>query len=306
MEAALLYITFARPEYARQSFDSIKRIKPQKLYFYSNKARSDRPEEVLNNNIIRNFISEIDWNCDLKTYFRDEYVDVYTSLLSAFDWAFKEEEKLITVEEDVILTPAFWSYCNSLLDKYKDDDRIWMISGENYASDFNPHNYDYHFSSYFLSHGWGTWKNRWDKICWDKLDVDDIIKHKVLEGFFHSKKEIKYHKHRLKKYNDFINTTKCWDFFFFYTGVINGAMAVLPAHHLIRNIGRDGMHSQSRIKNVAYQNISWIEDTYPVEKCSIYMVPDIELDKRIFTKCFYRNSRIYYRIFNKVLTLLSR
>ena len=53
MDTAVLFETFARPQYARQVFDQIKKAKPKKLYFYSNKARVDRPDEVRNNEEIR-------------------------------------------------------------------------------------------------------------------------------------------------------------------------------------------------------------------------------------------------------------
>ena len=42
MDTAVLVETFARPQYARQVFDQIKKAKPKKLYFYANKARVDR------------------------------------------------------------------------------------------------------------------------------------------------------------------------------------------------------------------------------------------------------------------------
>ena len=47
--APVLFITFARPEYARRSFKAIKSAAPKKLYFYSNKARDGFQEEIKNN-----------------------------------------------------------------------------------------------------------------------------------------------------------------------------------------------------------------------------------------------------------------
>lgn len=69
MDTAVLFETFARPQYARQVFDQIKKAKPKKLYFYSNKARVDRPDEVRNNEEIRSWVKEIDWDCELHTFF---------------------------------------------------------------------------------------------------------------------------------------------------------------------------------------------------------------------------------------------
>jgi len=87
MDTAVLFETFARPQYARQVFDQIKKAKPKKLYFYSNKARVDRPDEVRNNEEIRSWVKEIDWDCELHTFFREEYVDVYTPSIISIDIA---------------------------------------------------------------------------------------------------------------------------------------------------------------------------------------------------------------------------
>lgn len=134
IENAVLFETFARVEYARQVFDAIKKAQLRKLFFYSNKARADHPEEVKNNNEIRSWIKEIDWPCELHQFFRDEYVDVYTSLKGAIDWLFENEEQGIILEDDCVPSLAFFDYCDQLLPKYKDDKRIWMISGFKYIT----------------------------------------------------------------------------------------------------------------------------------------------------------------------------
>lgn len=107
VETPVLYITFARPEYASQSFAAIKAAKPKKLYFYSNKARDDKPDEVKRNLEIRSYISQINWECEVITWFREEYVDVYTSLWGAIDWLFDNEERGIVIEEDCKASRAF-------------------------------------------------------------------------------------------------------------------------------------------------------------------------------------------------------
>lgn len=109
MDTAVLFETFARPQYARQVFDQIKKAKPKKLYFYSNKARVDRPDEVRNNEEIRSWVKEIDWDCELHTFFREEYVDVYTSVQGAMDWVFENEEQAIVLEDDCVPSVAFLS-----------------------------------------------------------------------------------------------------------------------------------------------------------------------------------------------------
>ena len=95
----ILFETFARVEYARKVWEAIKQAQPKKLYFYSNKGRIDRRGEIDKNNEIRSWINEIDWDCELHTWFRDECVDVYTSLRGAINWLFNNEEEGIILED---------------------------------------------------------------------------------------------------------------------------------------------------------------------------------------------------------------
>ena len=84
----VLFETFVRVETARQVWEQIKKAQPSKLYFYSNKGRAEIPGEIERNNQIRSFIDEIDWECDLHTFFREECVDVYSSFMSSKKWIF--------------------------------------------------------------------------------------------------------------------------------------------------------------------------------------------------------------------------
>lgn len=114
MDTAVLFETFARPQYARQVFDQIKKAKPKKLYFYSNKARVDRPDEVRNNEEIRSWVKEVDWDCELHTFFREEYVDVYTSVRGAMDWVFAMERRARLLMNAAALSPSKRGNCAPL------------------------------------------------------------------------------------------------------------------------------------------------------------------------------------------------
>ena len=93
VQTPVLFITFVRPDYARQTWNGIKAAQPKKLYFYSSKGRADKEGEVNCNNEIRAYINERDWECDLHTFFRDECVNIYDSLRGAIDWLFENEER---------------------------------------------------------------------------------------------------------------------------------------------------------------------------------------------------------------------
>ena len=282
LKTPVLLITFARPECARQSFDAIKAAKPSVLYFYSNKARSDRPDEIRRNEEIRNYIKEIDWDCDLHTWFRDDYVDVYTSLLGAINWVFDNEEQAIIMEEDAVGSLAFFDFCQKMLNQYKDDKRIWSICGSNYLKKKVKHEYDYYFSHYSYITGWASWRNRWKVIDWNNIRAKEVSDAMVMEATFCTKKEQQKYSRYLKKSIEHFERTKCWDGIFNFSGRAQGGLFIIPAYHLVKNIGQSGMHNKIFFKNIAYRDVNYEGSEYRIKNEPPFMVADYEFEQRLY------------------------
>jgi hypothetical protein len=259
IETPVLYITFARPEYAIQSFAAIKKARPKKLYFYSNKARNEKPDEETRNQEVRSYINQIDWDCDVKVWFRDEYVDVYTSLWGAIDWVFDNEKKAIIIEEDVVASLAFFDYIDKIIDKYENNFKVWMISGNNATPQFNPDNLSYWGTRFIHIFGWASWASRWK--CLDR-------RMECWPTYRRSKEYNKYWGNRLVAkvqqlyYNKvFKNSSKYnpWDFIFSYNMVKNNSYCIVPKYNLVADVGLSGVHHKQKIKSI-YQ----IEDNIPI------------------------------------------
>jgi len=290
VNSPVLFITFVRPEYARQSFDAIKIAKPCKLYFYSNKGRTEKPEEIENNNIIRSYINEIDWECELKTYFREEYVDIYTSLRSAIDWVFENEEEAIILEEDCVASNVFFEYCDQLLPKFKNEPKVWMISGNNFTPQANPPGLSYFFSRNMHIFGWAGWADRWnnqDKMMseYKKLKFSTIVNYynsiiKALISRIYFNQVYK----NFEKFNP-------WDHIFIYNMVKNGSYSLIPAINLVVDIGINGVHNKNT-------KITYIPDYIDFNKFEL----EINNDPEIIPNDKYDN----YHFINFKLQLLFK
>lgn len=285
----ILFQTFARADYARQVWDAIKASKPDIIYFYSNKARSERYEEVKNNEIIRAFINEIDWECKLHTWFRDEYVDVYTSLKSSVDWICENEDEWIVLEEDVIPTHAFFHFCDQMLDYYRYDYRVWNVSGDNFWN-LSPQGYDYLFSNYHWMYGWATWKSRWRAINWDKVRIDEMLEQDIYRHLYKSKSQYLARIEERKSNKSFIETTKCWDYMFGLACEQNNAVQVIPAYHLVTNIGISGVHHKKAQISFVNRSCKYTSSTYEITKRPPFVFADYEYDYLI-----YKNAEKEYR-----------
>lgn len=297
VETPILFITFARPEYARRVFDAIKTSKPKVLYFYSNHARDNRPDEVRRNADIRKMVDEIDWECDLHTWFRDEYVDIYTSLRKAMDWIFDNEEMAIILEEDVVPTPAFFSFCDQMLEKFKNEMRVWYVSGCNFLNN-NPQGYDYIFTHNHWVWGWATWRSRWTQLLWKDIPFEELISGNYYNGLYKSKRQVAFRKKELKRVKDFVPRTGCWDFDLGITADVKGAVGVVPREQLSTCIGMQGENSSVATKTVLTTKANPQYETYVISKEPETIEADKEYDYAFFVK-YERYMRLYNRVLRR-------
>jgi len=82
---------------------------------------------------------------------------------------------VIVLEDDLVVSSDFLEYMNDALEFYKNDSKIWSISG------YGPtlpclENYDQnlYLSPRGSSWGWATWKDRWDSVDWDVKDFEKL------------------------------------------------------------------------------------------------------------------------------------
>ena len=310
LTTAVLYITFARPEYARQSWDAIKRAKPSKLYFYSNKARADKPDELKRNEEVRSFVKEIDWECDLHTWFREEYVDVWTSIPGAINWIFENEERAIVIEEDAVCSLAFFDFCEKLLPKYEKDPRVWSIGGSNFVKKKVKHQYDYFFSHHSFITGWASWRDRWQKLDFENVRAREVLEADVMKATFCSPGEQHLYTNYLKQGLNGYEKDKNWDGIFNYTCRAEGALTIIPAYHLVKNVGHSGVNNKTFLRSRTYQEINYNREEYIIKDEPPFVLADYDFEQEIYKykkwqSSFFRRAvdRVCWLLFVKCLKI---
>jgi hypothetical protein len=92
-----------------------------------------------------------------------------SSIISGVTKVLETNDTVIVLEDDLVTSPNFLDFVNQGLQFYKGNNRVFSISGwslnlsalKNWEEDFYAH---LRMSSW----GWGIWKDRWEKIKWDK------------------------------------------------------------------------------------------------------------------------------------------
>ena len=129
LNTAVLFLVFNRPDTTRQVFEAIRKAKPPRLYVAADGPREDHPGEDEKVREIRDYVmNNIDWDCEIKTLFRDKNLGCKYAVSGAITWFFENEEMGIILEDDCLPSQSFFWYCEELLKKYKDIDTIMHIN----------------------------------------------------------------------------------------------------------------------------------------------------------------------------------
>ena len=240
MNKPVLFLIFNRPDYTEQVFQSIRIYKPEKLYIAADGPRLNNQDDLDLCDKSRNIINLVDWDCQVKTLFRDENLGCKVAVASSINWFFDYEEDGIILEDDVVPNQDFFTFCEFSLNKYKDDERVMMITGSNHLSNNNLTT-TYFFSQLFNIWGWATWKRAWtlydlEMKKWNDKQVKSDIKY--LTNNDNIWMNYKYTFDSLSTYS--MNT---WDIQWHFTCLINNGLCVTPKVNLITNIGVIGTHS---------------------------------------------------------------
>ena len=159
MKKAVLFLVFNRPRYTRQVFECIRNAKPERLYVAADGPRSDRAEEESLCEEVRSIATNVDWPCNLKVLFQDTNLGCRLGVSNGINWFFEHEEEGIIIQDDILPSPGFFVFCETMLELYRNDERIMMITGTNYHPVAGDK--DFFFSQYFSIWGWATWRRAW-------------------------------------------------------------------------------------------------------------------------------------------------
>lgn len=236
LKTPVAFIIFNRPDTTKRVFAEIAKAKPPKLLLVGDGARANREGEADKVAAARAIIDCVDWDCEVLTNFSDINLGCKRRVSSGLDWVFEQVEKAIILEDDCLPHPTFFRFCEELLERYRDDQRVGMISGDNFQFGHRLNDDSYYFSNINHIWGWASWRNRWQH------DYDVALKHwpkirdegRMTEWFGTKTEQDSFSDNLEKVYQGKIDT---WDYQWNFGSRLNGRIAVMPNVNLISNIG---------------------------------------------------------------------
>lgn len=295
--APVLLIFFNRPDTLALVFEQVRKAKPKKLYLAQDGARDNRPEDIENVKKCREIVENVDWECEVFHSYADKNNGCGRGPQRAIDWLFENEEEGIILEDDCVADLSFFSFCSEMLEKYRDDERIFLITGCNLELQTESIAESYFFGYAGTNWGWATWKRNWEKMDYACFWVKDERLSKEVEHVIANinKRAAKYEMQCFKQTNKLVNAGEnisYWDVQFQSIRYLNHQISIIPQKNLITNIGLGvtSTHAQTAvIPKQEHEKIGKVNFCYN-KRFGLgeelvhpeYVVENIEYDKKIY------------------------
>ncbi|HEX2092493.1 MAG TPA: hypothetical protein VHG28_08840 [Longimicrobiaceae bacterium] len=234
-DTPIALLVFNRPEQTRRVFAEVAKVRPRKLLIVADGPRSNVPGEVERCAEVRGIVEAVDWECTVLRHYADLNLGCRRRVSSGLDWVFSQCEEAIILEDDCLPHPTFFRFCEDLLDRFRDNERVMMISGDSFYVSPSREPFSYRFSRYNFIWGWASWRRAWRHYdvslsSWPALRETDWLRR--ITG---SRASARYWRRTFDQvYRGEIDT---WDYQWMFASWKADGMAVIPTVNLVTNIG---------------------------------------------------------------------
>ena len=234
-DTPILFLIFNRPGTTKLVFEAIARAKPRQLFVAADGPRPDRDGESEKCREAREIIKRVDWDCEVKTLFRDNNLGCRVAVSAAISWFFEHVEAGIILEDDCLSSDTFFPFCAELLDRYAADERVMMISGDNFQEGIRRGDASYYFSQIPHIWGWATWRRAWKRYDVSMTTLPAFLKEGLSNCIFPNIDIRNYWLSAfIATYEGRIDT---WDYQWVYAILSHNGLSICPQVNMVTNIG---------------------------------------------------------------------
>jgi hypothetical protein len=269
------FLVFNRPDETARVLEAIAAARPKRLLVVADGPRAEQPEDAGLVEQVRDVIARgVTWPCSVERLYSDENLGCGKRVRSGLDWVFAEAPEAIVLEDDCLPHPSFFGFCEAMLARYRDDERVHMIAGTNYFSD-PGRSESYFFTRYVAIWGWASWARAWQHdsamASWPAAREAG-----VLEGSFGHQGLARWMRELFDAaYEGRVDT---WDIQWVWESLAQHRLAIVPRVNLVSNIGFAGTHGPGGANlGMATADVRPGKLLHPVG-----MLPDIAYEERLY------------------------
>jgi hypothetical protein len=241
--APVVLFVYNRPEHTKKCLESLANNKlamHSTLYIFCDGAKENALEHDLKNIIeVEQVVRERQWCKEVIIQKQDKNIGLRNSVINGVSEVINNHNKVIVIEDDLVLSHHFLAYMNSALVKFEGDETVSQISGFSFNLNVAKLKDDAYFLPLTTTWGWATWKRIWNNVDFEGKDYEKILSNKAAIRKFNLDNSYDYYSMLLKQLerNKKISS---WGIMFWLHSFKNDYKILFPKYTLVTNTGFDG------------------------------------------------------------------
>ena len=279
-DTPILLLLWRRPETTRRLLEALRPLAPTRLFVACDGPRQEDHDAVAQT---RALVEEmVDWPCTVERRYSTTNLGCRDGVGSALSWFFGHVDSGIVLEDDCIPHNDFFTFCADMLRVHAGDERVWVVTGDNFQRGRVRGEASYYYSRYPHCWGWATWRRAWrhyepslsfwptwrDSEAWQRF-LPDRVERAYWTDIFDG-----VHQGRIKTSWAYPWTACVWH---------GAGLTITPNVNLVENVGfgPGGTHTTARESHLAVPAVALGPITHP---CSVES--DDDADRFVFDRHF--------------------
>lgn len=237
-------IVFNRPRQTEQVFQRIAAARPERLFVISDGPRPEVAGEAAKVAEARRATEAVEWPCVVQRHYADTNLGCGVRPATGISWVFEHVEDCMILEDDCIPDPTFFRFCAELLERYRHDERVMTISGDQFVR--RPRfAASYGFSRFPLTWGWATWRRAWRHFDYTIASWPERRATAWLRDLLRNDRAAWYWSARFN-YAQGGCRRDIWDIQWIFATWLHDGVCIYPAVNLVTNVGfgEDSTHTK--------------------------------------------------------------
>jgi hypothetical protein len=302
MKTPVVLIIFNRPHHTEKVFEVIRQAQPSQLLVIADGPRTNRPEDKEKCASARAIIDRVDWKCQVFKNYSDINLGCDPRIIDGLNWVFDIVEEAIILEDDCIPHPTFFTYCEELLDRYRHDQRVMNISGQNVLFGRKRTDYSYYFSRFTLCWGWATWRRSWQYFDVDLEFWPEVRDKRFMKDILEDPYAVRVWERTAQMLYD--GRLTGWDFKWMFSCWLQNGLCIISDRNLITNIGYGAEATHIHDEKDPYIKMPTEAMDFPL-KHPPFILRDLDADQFTQRTLFDYDPNIFKKVQNKIKKVLN-
>lgn len=241
--APIALFVYNRPNHTRRTVQALRACagaNESNLYVFSDGPRTTQAEAAVNE--VREYVRSIDGFALTELIERETNLGLADSVIDGVTRVCGAHGRVIVVEDDLVVAPAFLEYLNAALERYQDEPQVMQIAAHMFPVNV-PASDDAFFLPFVSSWGWATWDRAWRKFDADATGYAQLKADAARRKAFDMNGAYDYFSMLEAQLAGHVDS---WAIRWNLSVFMNQGMVLYPKQSLVENTGFDGSGVHTR------------------------------------------------------------